>query len=200
MMAVALPALLWFTISEQHSGKMPHWTRSIFVKIKNMVKFPSCRHSTNHISIEKTFHHCARKSGKKHSHRLTSMQRKALSLLRRLIDSTSSRMKAAAPSEGERSRRAAAAAGAAPGRGAQSTVPPLPFALSPPAALLPRCHLPSPPGRYGDPPPGGPAPADTAAPRHRGEERRRGAVPRAACAAPRRALPAGAAARRDGLR
>lgn len=100
--------------------------------------------------------------GRSTSHWLTFTQRKALSLVSRLINGTSSRRKAAAPLQGKHSLKAAAAAGgSAPGAALSPAVPLLPaapprsFPLSPPTALLPRYHLPSPPGRYSDSAPGG---------------------------------------------
>lgn len=103
--------------------------------------------------------------GRSTSHWLTFTQRKALSLVSSLINGTSSRRKAAAPLQGKHSLKAAAAAGgSAPGAALSPAVPPLPaapprsFPLSPPTALLPRYHLPSPPGRYSDSAPGGRGP------------------------------------------
>lgn len=133
MMAVALPALLWFAISEQHSGKMPHCTRSIFVEIKNVIVSILPPLYKSHFNRENLSLLCekAREEALLTSSRLCS-GRRFLSLA---APST------ALPHGGrrQRRRRANAPAGqqqqpaAAPGRGAESRRAAAPLRASPSA-------------------------------------------------------------------
>lgn len=133
MMAVALPALLWFAISEQHSGKMPHCTRSIFVEIKNIIVSILPPLYKSHFNRENLSLLCekAREEALLTSSRLCS-GRRFLSLA---APST------ALPHGGrrQRRRRANAPAGqqqqpaAAPGRGAESRRAAAPLRASPSA-------------------------------------------------------------------
>lgn len=141
MMAVALPALLWFAISEQHSGKMPHCTRSIFVEIKNIIVSILPPLYKSHFNRENLSLLCekAREEALLTSSRLCS-GRRFLSLA---APST------ALPHGGrrQRRRRANAPAGqqqqpaAAPGRGAESRRAAAPLRASPSA----RAPAPPPP-------------------------------------------------------